>query len=137
FRWAGGGADRFPVLAKQLVALQPDVILVNSGPVALAMQRETRTLPIVFTAVSDPIGMGLVASLPRPGGNVTGLLLMEASITGKWLAMLKEIAPSLERVALVGNPKTMPFDYYLQAAESLAPALALELVPLRVEIAAD
>jgi putative tryptophan/tyrosine transport system substrate-binding protein len=119
-RYAAGGADRFPILAKQLVALQPDVILVNS-----------------FTAVSDPIGMGLVTSLPRPGGNLTGLLLMEASITGKWLAVLKEIAPGLKRAALIGNPKTMPYDYYLQAAEALAPALAIELVPLRVETAPD
>jgi putative tryptophan/tyrosine transport system substrate-binding protein len=137
FRWAGGDADQFPVLAKQLVALQPDLILANSGPVALALQLETRTIPVVFYAVSDPIGMGLVASLPRPGGNITGLLLMEASITGKWLQMLKEIAPSLKRVALIGNPRTMPFDYYMQAAETLAPVLALESVPLRVETAAD
>jgi putative ABC transport system substrate-binding protein len=136
-RFAQGSADQFPILAKQLVALQPDAILVNSGPAALALQRETRTIPIVFTSVSDPIGMGLVESLPRPGGNLTGLLLMEASITGNWLAMLKEIAPSLKRAALIGNPRTMPYDYYRQAAETLAPAFALELVPLRLETAAD
>src|SRR5262249_39451059 len=119
-RFAEGRADQFPILAKQLVALQPDAILVNSGPAALALQRETRTIPIVFAAVSDPIGMGLVESLSRPGGNITGLLLIEASITGKWLAMLKEIAPGLKRAALVGNPKTGPYDYYLQVAEALA-----------------
>jgi ABC-type uncharacterized transport system substrate-binding protein len=136
-RYAGARADQFPILAKQLIALQPDVILAISGPIAMALQRETRTIPIVFTGASDPVGMGLVESLPRPGGNITGLLLLEASITGKWLAMLKEIAPRLTRMALVGNPKTMPYDYYLQAAETLAPALAIELVPLRVETAAD
>jgi putative ABC transport system substrate-binding protein len=81
--------------------------------------------------------LGLVESLPRPGGNITGLLLLEASITGKWLAMLHEIAPRLTRMALVGNPKTMPYDYYLRAAHELAPRLAIELVPLRVEAGAD
>jgi putative ABC transport system substrate-binding protein len=111
--------------------------MVNSGPFALAVQRETRTIPIVFNSVSDPIGSGLVASLPRPGGNFTGLLLMEASIIGKWLAMLKEIAPGLTRAALVGNPKTMPYDYYLPEAESSARALGIELVQLRVETAVD
>jgi putative ABC transport system substrate-binding protein len=136
-RYAAASPDQYSIFAKQLVALQPDVVMANSGPIALALQRETRTIPIIFTGASDPIGMGLVASLARPSGNITGLLLMEASITGKWFAMLKEIAPGLKRVALVGNPKTMPYDYYLQAAEALAPALAAELVPLRVETAAD
>jgi putative tryptophan/tyrosine transport system substrate-binding protein len=136
-RYAGARADQFPILAKQLIALQPDVILAISGPIALALQRETRTIPIVFSGASDPVGMGLVESLPRPGGNITGLLLLEASITGNWLATLHEIAPRLTRMALVGNPKTMPYDYYLRAAEVLAPRLAIELVPLRVETAAD
>ena len=95
-------------LAKELVALQPDVILANTTPSTAALQRETRTIPIVFVSVSDPIGSGFVASLARPGGNITGLLLFEASITGKWLAMLKEIAPRLSRAALVANPKTTP-----------------------------
>jgi putative ABC transport system substrate-binding protein len=136
-RYAGARADQFPILAKQLIALQPEVILAISGPIAIALQRETRTIPIVFTGASDPVGMGLVESLPRPGGNVTGFLLLEASITGKWLAMLREIAPGLTRIALVGNPKTMPYDYYLRAAEELAPRLTIELVPLRVETGAD
>jgi putative ABC transport system substrate-binding protein len=135
-RYAGARADQFPILAKQLIALQPDVILAISGPIAMALQRETRTIPIVFTGASDPVGMGLVESLPRPGGNITGFLLLEASITGKWLAMLREIAPGLTRMALVGNTKTMPFDYYLRAAEALVPALAIELVPVRVDTAA-
>ena len=136
-RYAGARADQFPILAKQLIALQPDVLLAISGPIALALQRETRTIPIVFTGASDPVGMGLVQSLPRPGGNITGFLLLEATITGKWLATLREIAPGLTRMALVGNPKTMPFDYYLRAAEALVPALAIELVPVRVDTAAD
>ena len=100
------------------------------------MQQETRTIPIVFS-VADPIGSGFVASLSRPGGNLTGLLQYEEGITGKWLAMLKEIAPNLTRVALVANPRTTPFDYFLQSAKAVAPSLAIELVPTPVDNAAD
>lgn len=131
-------ADRVQVLAKELIALQPDAILAQSTPVVAALQRETRTLPIVFVAIADPIGSGFVASLPRPGGNITGVMLFEASITGKWLAMLKEIAPRLERVALLTNPKTAPFyNFYLRAAESLSPSLGIKLEPSLVENSAD
>src|SRR5262249_39400781 len=84
FRSAPAGAQ-VEVLAKELVALQPDVILANSTPVTAALQRESRTIPIVFAVVADPIGSGFVASLPRPGGNITGVMLYEASVTGKWL----------------------------------------------------
>src|SRR5262245_30349643 len=131
-------AHRAQVLAKELVALQPDVILANSTPVIAALQRETRTIPIVFAIVADPIGSGFVASLPRPGGNITGVMLYEASVTGKWLAMLKEIAPRLARAALVANPKTATFyDFYLKAAEAAAPSLGIEPVPTFVEDASD
>ena len=136
-RFAGGRADQYQVLAKELVALQPDVILAQSPPIIAALQRESRAIPIVFVSVSDPIGAGFVASLARPGGNITGMMQYEAGITGKWLAMLKEISPRLARAALVGNPKTAPYDYYLRAAEALAPSLAIEMVPSRVETAAD
>jgi putative tryptophan/tyrosine transport system substrate-binding protein len=103
-------ALRQQLLAKELAALQPDVILANSTPVTAALQREIRTIPIVFVGVTaDPIGEGFVTSLARPGGNVTGLLLFETSVNGKWLAMLKEIAPRLARAALVVNPKTAPY----------------------------
>jgi putative tryptophan/tyrosine transport system substrate-binding protein len=129
YRFASAGA-RAPVLAKELLALQPDVILANSTPVTAALQRETRTIPIVFTGVTaDPIAEGFVTSLARPGGNVTGLLLFETSVNGKWLAMLKEIAPRLARAALVVNPKTAPYYVYHQrAAETAASSLAIELV---------
>jgi ABC-type uncharacterized transport system substrate-binding protein len=130
--------DQAQVLAKELIALQPDVILAQSTPVVAALQRETRVIPIVFAAVADPIGSGFVASMPRPGGNITGLMLFEASVAGKWLAMLKEIAPRLERVAFVVNPKTAPFyTYYLRAAESLSPSLGIKVVPSLVETAGD
>jgi putative ABC transport system substrate-binding protein len=91
----------------------------------------------VFVNVSDPIGSGFVASLARPGGNLTGVLHLEASIVGKWLAMLKEIAPRLTRAALMGNRKTATLDYFLQSAQAVAPSLAVELVASHVETAAD
>jgi putative ABC transport system substrate-binding protein len=137
YRFAGGCADRFQPLAKELVALKSELIFVQSTPVAVAVQRESRTLPIVFVNVSDPIGSGLVASLARPGGNFTGVLQYEASITGKWLAMLKEISPTLTRAALVANPKTTPFPYFQRAALALAPSLAIELVASPVQDAPD
>jgi len=138
YRYApAAGADHARMLAKELIALQPDVILGQSPPLVAALQRETRALPIVFVSVSDPIGAGFVASLARPGGNLTGLLVYEESITSKWLAMLKEIAPDLARAALLANPKTTFFDYFLRAAKATAPSLAIELVPSPIETAAD
>jgi putative tryptophan/tyrosine transport system substrate-binding protein len=109
YRFASASAPQAQVLAKELVALQPDVILAQSTPVTAALQRESRTIPIVFVAVVDPVGSGFVASLPQPGGNITGVAQYEASVIGKWLAMLKEIAPSLVRAAFVANPKTATF----------------------------
>jgi putative tryptophan/tyrosine transport system substrate-binding protein len=125
------------VRAQELVALQPDVILACTTPAALALQRASRTIPIIFVAVADPIGAGLVANLARPGANLTGALSFEDTITGKWLAMLKEIAPRLERVALVANPKTSPYDYFLRAARIVAPSLAIEIVSSPIESADD
>jgi len=130
-------ADQLPSLAKELLALQPDVILSQSPPIAIALQRESRTIPIVFVALPDPIRLGLAASLARPGGNFTGLLSYEEGITGKWLAMLQEFAPGLKRAALLGNPKTTDYDYFLRAAEVTAVSLSIELVPSRVETTDD
>jgi putative ABC transport system substrate-binding protein len=128
YRFAPAGVHA-QVLAKELIALQPDVIVSQATPGTTALQRETRTIPIVFAGVADPIGSGFVASLARPGGNLTGLLLFEASVTGKWLSMLKEVAPSLSRVTLVINPKTaVYYEFYLRAAQAAAPPLAIELV---------
>jgi putative ABC transport system substrate-binding protein len=136
-RFAQGDYDKITVLAKELVALQPDAIFAHSTPVTVALQRETRTIPIVFVNASDPLGSGFVASLARPGGNLTGLLLYEEGITGKWLAMLKEIAPGLTRAAFVSNPKITTHDYYLSAAKAAAASLAIEIVPSLVETEAD
>ena len=135
---ADSSTDRLQVLARELIALQPDVMFAQTTPIVAALHRETRTVPIVFANIADPIGSGFVASLKRPGGNITGLMLFEASVTGKWLAMLKEIAPRLERVALVINPKSAPFyNYFLSAAESLSPSLGIKVVPNLVENIAD
>jgi putative ABC transport system substrate-binding protein len=120
-----------------LVALQPEAILAQSTPVVAALQREGSTVPIVFVNVSDPIGSGFITSLAQPGRNITGVLQYEESVTGKWLGMLKEISPTLVRAALVANPETTPYDYFLRAAVALAPSLAVEIVPSRVQNAAD
>jgi putative ABC transport system substrate-binding protein len=136
YRFAAGSADRYHALAKELAALQPDLILAHTTPITAALQQESRAIPIVFVNVSDPIGSGFIASLARPGGNITGVMHYEASIVGKWLAMLKEIAPGLARATLLANPRTTPYDYFFRAAQVMAPSLAIELVPSAVEDAA-
>jgi putative ABC transport system substrate-binding protein len=127
-RFAAGTADQYPLLAKELAALQPDVLLSESTPATGALRQETRAIPIVFV-VSDPVGSGFIASLARPGGNLTGMMQYESGIVGKWLAMLKKIAPSLSRVAFVANPKFQVYDYFLRFANAAAPALVIELIP--------
>jgi putative ABC transport system substrate-binding protein len=136
-RFATSDPTRFLPMVKEMIASQPDVIAVQGTPMSVALRRETRTIPVVFNAVSDPIGYGLVASLARPGGNLTGFLLYEDGIVGKWLAMLKEVAPDLTRAALIGNPRVGPYDYFLRSAILAAPKLAIELMPSPVESSAD
>jgi putative tryptophan/tyrosine transport system substrate-binding protein len=127
-------AGEVQALAKELVSLRPEVIFAMPTPAIAALQRETHEIPIVFAALADPIGSGFIASLPRPGGNITGVMQYEPSVTGKWLSMLKDIAPPLARVAFVINPKTAPFyNYYQRAAEPLSQSLGIELVPTFVE----
>jgi len=121
--------DQAQPFAKELVALRPDVIFAQTTPIVTALQRETREIPIVFAAIADPIGSGFIASLPHPGGNITGVMLYEPSVAGKWLSMLKEIAPQLARAAFIVNPTTATFyNYYLRAAEPLSRSLAIDLV---------
>ena len=117
YRFVGSSEDRYQPFAKELVGLEPDVILTHTTPATAAVQRESRAVPIVFVNVSDPIGAGFIGDLAKPGGNLTGMLHLEAGIVGKWLAMLKEMVPNLARAALVANPKTTPYDYFLRAAE--------------------
>ena len=135
-RFAPAGAQA-QLLARELVALRPDAILAHSGQVAGALQREARAVPVVFVNVSDPVGAGLVASLARPDGNFTGLQHYEEGIVGKWLAFLKEIAPHLRRAALVADPKSIVYGFFLRSANVAAPSLSIELVPGPVESAAD
>jgi putative ABC transport system substrate-binding protein len=107
-RWGGDSINRIRALAKELVGLQPDIILAGNTPTTVALQRETQTIPIVFPGVTDPVATGLVARLDRPGGNVTGFAFYEASLGGKWLELLSEIAPRLKRAAIMFNPDTAP-----------------------------
>jgi putative tryptophan/tyrosine transport system substrate-binding protein len=131
-RYAAGIAEQYPALAKELAALQPDVFLSESTPAAAALKQETGTIPIVFVGVSDPVGSGFVTSLARPGGDLTGMMQYESGILGKWLAMLKEVAPHLTRVAFVANPKFKGYDYFWRFAQAAAPALAIELIPSQI-----
>jgi putative ABC transport system substrate-binding protein len=105
-RWGAGSVDRFRQYAAELVALAPDVILTATTPAVVQLQQATRTVPIVFVGVIDPVGSGVVASLSRPGGNVTGFLLFEYALAAKWLDVLKEIVPGLARVAVLREPAT-------------------------------
>jgi putative tryptophan/tyrosine transport system substrate-binding protein len=132
-RYAPAGAQ-VQTIAKELVALQPEVIFAQSRPVTAALQQATHTIPIVFTYIIDPVGAGFVASFPRPGSNLTGFVSYEPSVVGKWMEMIKEIAPQTKRVALLGNPKTaVYYDYLLQAAKAAARLLGIEPVPSRIE----
>jgi putative ABC transport system substrate-binding protein len=109
YRFAAADVERMRVFAKELVALQPDVLLGQTTGVVAALKREAKTIPIVFVIVSDPVGSGFVESLPHPGGNITGFINIEASLSGKWIEMLKEIVPQITRAALMFNPATAPY----------------------------
>jgi putative tryptophan/tyrosine transport system substrate-binding protein len=126
YRWGAGNLDRVQQFAKELVQPNPEVLLAVSTPATAALQRQTRTIPIVFAVVSDPIGSGFVASLNRPGGNITGFINLESSLGSKWLGFLREIAPQVSRAAYMFNPKTAPYaQYYLETFRSAAAALAI------------
>jgi putative tryptophan/tyrosine transport system substrate-binding protein len=125
-RWAAGEVDRIQAFARELVSLQPDLILAHTTPVVAALQRETKTIPIVFVVVSDPVGSGFVASLPRPGGNITGFINFELSLGGKWIETLKDIVPGVTHAALLFNPETAPIAYYQQSFETAARSSGIE-----------
>jgi len=132
-RFTGDNYERLPQLVQEMVAFNPDVIFASATPAVRALQAKTRTIPIVFVYVSDPVGAGVVASLARPGANTTGLLLYEESIAGKWLGMLKEMSPPLTQAALVGNPKGFTYDYFVRSSKAIAPALGIEVAPTPIE----
>jgi putative ABC transport system substrate-binding protein len=138
-RWTNADVNRTGTFARELVATQPDVFLVSTTPATAALKRESSTIPIVFTIVSDPVGAGFVTSLPRPGGNITGFIHTDAGLGGKWLGLLKEIAPGIKRAGIIFNPDTAPGGgkFYLDSFVASARALAVEAVSLAVRSDAE
>ena len=134
-RWAAGDADRFHRYAEELLALAPDVILASATPSVQALQQATRTVPIVFANVGDPVGMGFVESLARPGGNTTGFTPLEFGFGAKWLELLKEVAPRLTRVAVLRDLTIGPAQ--LSAIQAVAPSFGVELSPVGVRDAGE
>jgi putative ABC transport system substrate-binding protein len=134
-RWAGADSNRIRAFAQELVGSQPDIILANSTPATAAVQRETRTIPIVFVNVADPVASGLVPRLDRPGGNITGFAILEPSLGGKWLELLSEIAPGLKRVAIMFNPDTAPASPYMPSLETAV--RSLKVAPIIAPVHSD
>jgi ABC-type uncharacterized transport system substrate-binding protein len=137
YRWGAGDAELFRRHASELVALAPDVILAGGGAVVPSLLQATRTVPIVFTGTPDPVGAGFVESLARPGGNVTGFTIFEYGISGKWLELLKEIAPHVTRAAVIRDPAIAAGLGQWGAIQSVAPSLGVELRPLGVRDAGE
>jgi putative ABC transport system substrate-binding protein len=134
-RWGGADAQRIRALAQELVGLQPDLILTNGTPATAAVQPETRTIPIVFAGAAEPVASGIVTRLDRPGGNITGFATNEASLAGKWLELLAEIAPGLKRAAIMFNPDTAPVSAYMPPFETAA--RSLKVVPITAPVHSD
>ena len=129
YRWAGLDLELMRRYTRELIALQPDVILSSSSPTTASLLQETRSIPIIFANIADPVGSGLVASLSRPGSNATGFMLFEGSLAGKWVELLKEIAPRVSRVAAVFNPATATFaEYYLNPVKAAAASFGVEVI---------
>ena len=132
FRWAAGEAGRFQRYAEELLALAPDVILASAAPSVQALQRATRTVPIVFANVSDPVASGFVQSLARPGGNATGLMQFEFGLSGKWLELLKQVAPDVTRAAVLRDPEVGTGTSQFAVIQAMAPLLRVEVNPVNV-----
>jgi putative tryptophan/tyrosine transport system substrate-binding protein len=138
YRWGAGSVELMQQFAKQLVELSPEVIFAVTTPATAALQAETHMIPIVFASVSDPIGSKFVVSLAKPGGNITGFSNFEASLTGKWLELLREIAPQISRVGLLFNPRTAPYArYYLDTFRFAASAQSVEPIEAPVQSPAE
>jgi putative ABC transport system substrate-binding protein len=134
-RWAGGDINRIRALAPELVGLQPDIIVTGGTPATVAVQRETRTIPIVFANAADPVVSGLVARLDRPGGNATGFANDEATLGGKWLELLSEIAPGLKRAAFMFDPDGAGLSIFRPSLETAA--RSLKVVPITAPVHSD
>ncbi len=138
YRWGNANEARIDLLAKELVELQPDVLVGHSTPSAKGLLKQTHSIPIVFLTVTDPLGQGLVASLSRPSGNITGFSVFEFSLGTKWLEMLKQIAPGVRRVTAIFNPKTAPYyGLYLESINAGAASLGVETIAARVHSESD
>jgi putative ABC transport system substrate-binding protein len=138
YRWAAADPERIRTHTVELVALAPDLILANTTPVVVALRKATRTIPIVFVQVVDPIGPGFVSSLARPGGNITGYVNFEFSMAGKWLETLKKISPSVTRAGIVYNPETAPFGAsFVRVIDAAAPSFAVDAVRILVRTVAE
>jgi putative ABC transport system substrate-binding protein len=135
-RWPGGDINLIREFAHQMVGLQPDIIVANSTPATIALQRETRTIPIVFIGLFDPVASGIVARLDRPSENITGFVAFEATLGGKWLELLSEIAPGLKRAAILFNPDLAPVSAYMPSLETAARSLKVDLIitPVRSDV---
>jgi len=138
-RWAWADVEAMQRFARELIALQPDVILSQLTPTTAALLQHTRTIPIVFAMVADPVGSGFVANLSRPGGQVTGFATMEGSLGGKWLELIKEVAPRITRVAVLFNPPTAATfaEYYLNSVKVSAASLGVEAIAAPVHDASE
>ena len=137
YRWAGPDAEKARTFAKELTGMTPDVIVSSTNQVTAILQQETRTIPIVFAFVGDPVGSGFVQSLSQPGGNLTGFANFENSIGSKWLELLREIAPKAKRVGFIYCPSAAPNVGFFHAAQTAAPSSGVALIPLPVNNAAD
>ena len=138
YRWAAGDADRIRAYAAELVALAPDVLVGNGAPVLTALRDATRSIPIVFVLVNDPVGQGFIANLARPGGNITGFSFLEYSMVGKSLEILRQLAPNVHRVAIMFNPATAPhYTVFLRSFETVPPPSPLEIKATPVGTEAD
>jgi putative ABC transport system substrate-binding protein len=137
-RFAAADPDRMRAYATELVGIVPDVILAQTTPITAALLRQSRTIPIVFVIVSDPVGSGFVETLPRPGGSVTGFINLESSLVEKWVEILKEISPHVTRAAMMFNPETAPYaGYYMRPFEAAARSLAIEPIGAPVRDSVD
>ena len=136
FRWVGEQVSELPAIVKDLVGLRPDVIVGRSGAVLLALHHETSTIPIVFVGVVDPVEVGLVESLARPGGNITGFATFDSAMGTKWFQIIKEIDPSLKRVAVLLHPQQSQ-ELILKEIEGVAPSFSAQVTALRVHNAGE
>jgi putative ABC transport system substrate-binding protein len=137
YRWAGPDLEKARTFAKELIGMTPDVIVSSTNQVTATLQQETRTIPIVFAFVGDPVGSGFVQSLSKPGGNLTGFANFENSIGGKWLELLREIAPKVKRVGFIYSPTAAPNVGFFHAAQTAATSSGVAITPLPANNGAD